>query len=58
MTSYRSDISRRLAMAGMAAASAMSAWAQTRAMLCVLALAGDRCHNPFHPLVAERSLSH
>ena len=46
MTSYPLDISRRLLMAGMAAASAIPAWAQTRAKPRALALVGDRYHNP------------
>src|ERR1700704_5098676 len=49
MTSYRLDISRRtlgLTMGGLAAASALPAWAQTKAKPRALALIGDRYHNP------------
>ena len=49
MTSNPLDISRRmlgLTMGGLAAASALPAWAQSKAKPRALALVGDRYHNP------------
>ena len=54
----RSDISRRLAMAGIAAASATPAWAQTRAKPRALALVGDRYHNPDYIRVSLDKVFH
>jgi len=54
----RSDISRRLAMAGIAAASAVPAWAQTRAKPRALALVGDRYHNPDYIRVSLDKVFH
>jgi type 1 glutamine amidotransferase len=61
MTSYPLDISRRmlgLTMGGLAAASALPAWAQTKAKPRALALVGDRYHNPDYIRVSLDKVFH
>jgi type 1 glutamine amidotransferase len=61
MTSYPSDISRRtlsLMMGGLATASTLPAWAQTKAKPRALALVGDRYHNPDYIRVSLDKVFH